>query len=917
MDSILEQLNKSIQDKAKYVTYFSPVDGFTAKSEANFLREYGNFINDDSRDMSVPVCIGEAMRAGETLPVIAMGKLIFKSQPPQSMIDLGMDSFLFGLTWSYQETLKSLIEFPRNTPANLLCVILSQDFDIEEYYDDYPGGFSVSFRIQFPYCRLDLNTQEIVRRNAIQHLQDNNVRGCLKKEPIGKWDEILTDISSCVSIPMYGSVMELAEKPVIFQRLVTELVQSNMDSDHRPEDEDLKEYFILNNFGLVADGRVSQEEFLTDGEFYHHDWLHVFLSIHYWKAQYFLRAEYKDNQNEVDEGVSFDDPKKVLKLMLKWISRQRANERGDWERIGQALYYESEGTDDGLDMWAEFTASAPGSPFDLDECYETYHTFSAFRRTILTLEYYASRDSPEEYRKWHQLRCLDKLEYASKCPELGPIAEAFHVCYRDKYLFDGTPNGWWSFGRHTWLANASNTMKNTLSDNRDGFRARFLQLRESLNRTIGKLGNDDPRIAGLDNQIENIAKIMRILNDPTKKSRILAECERLYEVLGFDTIKDSHFELMGCKDCVIDTSGDKATIRDGMPEDYVTLQIRHCLRSKPLLTHDSKSVESVKLFLMMTFPDKDVRHAVKMLEASFLRGGNQHKIIPMGTGARGDEGKSAWKRWIEEALGPYAGTISAAVLLTGRVKDASNATPELMSIRTCNVLIFSETDDGMTFDPSKVKGLSGGDIISGRALFKGMENFRQRSTIVGLCNQPPRLPENADDPMKRRFGFIFPFVSRFVPKEEAPLTLTEQLRQRIFPRDNHFDQVVERMGRAKLWLMVQNYAEYYRNGLGIPDTITKLSIEYWDASDVYGRYIQTNLVITKNTDDVVPFSMIYTSFRTWYGSYYPNRRCPNGDTFQSNMSSRIGKLNKMMWSGIRFGNAEGGATPQDDLKSTI
>ena len=153
----------------------------------------------------------------------------------------------------------------------------------------------------------------------------------------------------------------------------------------------------------------------------------------------------------------------------------------------------------------------------------------------------------------------------------------------------------------------------------------------------------------------------------------------------------------------------------------------------------------------------------------------------------------------------------------------------------------------------------------------------------------PEIPSN-DGGTWRRIRVV-DFPSKFVDEPNGP---------------NEYKKDTEIPEKLKLWapyfisLLVEMYSKFLKEGLKEPESVIKYTKEYQRRSDVYLDYIEENLIVTENTEDVMTFSSLYNHFKQWHVEYYNEK--PSKVLFKEYMERKYGKCEKRpeRWKCMKF-----------------
>lgn len=147
-------------------------------------------------------------------------------------------------------------------------------------------------------------------------------------------------------------------------------------------------------------------------------------------------------------------------------------------------------------------------------------------------------------------------------------------------------------------------------------------------------------------------------------------------------------------------------------------------------------------FLEGLFPDPEVRKFVQTAVGYSLLGKPREDCLFFLYGPP-RTGKTTFLEAVRGALGEYASTFKFELLLATTYDSGSgNASPELMSLEGRRFVTAAETKSGRRLDEGKIKWITGGDTIRGRALYKDEREFTQTHTVWITANDAPRAKDD-------------------------------------------------------------------------------------------------------------------------------------------------------------------------------
>lgn len=146
--------------------------------------------------------------------------------------------------------------------------------------------------------------------------------------------------------------------------------------------------------------------------------------------------------------------------------------------------------------------------------------------------------------------------------------------------------------------------------------------------------------------------------------------------------------------------------------------------------------ELASIFESMFENTDDVLYYLQIM-ASGLDGVNYQKIWFF-EGAGGN-GKGLGLSLNECVLGDGMYKTACGDILTADGQKANQSSEDIMNLKNARMAIFNEMDknEGMTW--SSLKVLTGGDTMTGRRLYKGLEQFKLSCSVIGAFNSKPDM----------------------------------------------------------------------------------------------------------------------------------------------------------------------------------
>lgn len=159
-------------------------------------------------------------------------------------------------------------------------------------------------------------------------------------------------------------------------------------------------------------------------------------------------------------------------------------------------------------------------------------------------------------------------------------------------------------------------------------------------------------------------------------------------------------------------------------------------------------------------------------------------------------------------------------------------------------------------------------------------------TLEMYANEPPNATSCASDAGAWERYVWVPHESRFVTN--PPSSEEEQWRTRTFKADPHINVELKKRAYAYLWVLVEYFDLYTKEGLQKPEEVLKATAAYKQASDVYAQFIDSKIDKTDRHADYESLVAIYSDFKLWYTAAFPNTRVANHNDFGEELTRILG-----------------------------
>lgn len=851
------------------------------------------------------------------------------------------DIFVYTFIYRLQQIMIKYLNL-QEMDMRLLCVAMeSQPYDVIAADNELRKRIDVRF--QFPLCRCSVETQkEILSRHFLRLIRSSNWLGdTFSQPPIGDWKDIIDTDFYYRSIPVLGSKGSPDAQALAVTKIVGPLTEEQLDSLDIIPDLSPEEFFHFQDHQCVNSGTVPASIFRNSGG--HEHWMPFFLSVDYGYRVVLSRQRTSRSPGEprqlepVEKKIDlknfggFGRPAYLSKMemartFLGMLSAKFFLKKDIWYAAGEALYDSCDGSDEGLQIWIDYTNQAIKErggryPVYIKEDVETYcgtkyFNFTYDRITTRSLAVFARECDRKAYTAWHEEWCRPAYEKAAMSNLDADVALAFYRTYWLEAMCTGSGR------KATWYLFKNNHLKESpggvdISKMLTGvFQNRFYDLSSQINEELKGTADKEEQKQGRAIQV-GILNVIKMLSKAGSKRSIMSELSELFMRPGLESHLDNNPNLMGLQNGILSADEFGITIRHGRLEDYVT---RTATVSYPKsYTWDHPQVKAILKWLRQTWNDPALERQVRKVFASILRGGNNDKRFYVFSGENGDNSKSMWIKALVGVLGPYAVKFPVA-LVTGGRGDANGPAPALARSKGTRLTVLEEPDEGVPIKGAMIKYLTGNDSFYARMLKKNGGDITPLFKLFLVCNTIPAMPTGGEALVKRMT--VLPCLSTWI--DQAPEDEEEQFRTGFFQMDKDFDQKISDMRAALLWVMVQDYQMYLEEGVReAPKIVQEYTAKYWDDNDIYNRFVCDNISAVVDADRKADASVkmdvnaVWTVFKFWFKDGFPGARPVQRPLWRKEMIRLLGIPVDGQWSAFRLnsdavsaaeqGGAHGGA----------
>lgn len=555
---------------------------------------------------------------------------------------------------------------------------------------------------------------------------------------------------------------------------------------------------------------------------------------------------------------SEDDLGLVRSLVLECLSIDRADNRDDWIRVGWCLHNMNT-TDEMFDLWMEFSKKSPkfreNNTTQLRR--EWHHGMrkegDGPRLGIRSLHKWARDDNLQRY---NEIIDADIHEYIISQTD----ATHYHIAMLMKKMFgpvyiasiDSRNTDWYHYDEllNMWrhISQGMQLKKkicvevaDKISDAAKIVRQRDKNLKEEMKN------EEDDEDTVYTRKFKKLIKMQGQLYTSGFNDSVMKMCAILLHEEDFVNKLNINPYLYGCVNGVLElrnkASLDKrehVIFRQGRPEDYVSfLAGRNHPETDPIpyipysdyVKAKDPRLDEIHDFFTKLFPREDLKKHVLKLLASCLEGMNREQLFYFFIGV-GSNGKSKLITLMKLVFGDYQTSLQATVF-TRKRPEAGAANPDIIAIKCRRFIYSQEPDHNEALNTSRMKQMSGEDMIEARGLFKDQDKFKVMGKIFMLCNRLPGI-STMDNGTWRRIRVI-PFESRFEEPDHPDLLAQ---RPNVYPRDNNLDEKLMTWREPFLSYLVHLYeTEYIPNGLQPEPSVVKQESEKYKADyDSFAKF---------------------------------------------------------------------------------
>ena len=791
---------------------------------------------------------------------------------------------------------------------------------------------TIKICLQFPYCKLEKSFyQDYVKPELLKKLKNIKLNDFLYGNYIRKsWDIILEDLQE--NRQLLGSKKEefIYDLKYVYGNKSKEIsLTNNFDYENHSAFENIDNYEDIEE--MIND--------ISDYEERNKYLLPIFLSFNFWNENCKPKIEIEPLCEESDEEEEDILQKEynptsleIIMDLIDYLNDERFEKNIYFDDIGKALFsatkdIEEDGEKKGLEIWKELSNRGDYPEHYCDDKYQDFENSGVTEKTIA---WYARLDNKKKYEEWHNKWCVSKIKYCITNHEHVSVAEAFYRIFWLDYM--ATDKIWFRFIKSSLRQMNDDIHIRTCITEQfipriDKFQSQ-LNIEVSKQRTV-KSTTAKQKTDALDDMLNMARKLISSLKTDSYRRSLVKTVKEYFYRENLLNLLNKNENLLGTSNCVVHLAENKAYIRPGKPEDFITKMIGVSYGYEYNYNHPD--IKDILLYFRQVFPNPDICEFMKKDLASYLRGKNAEKKFRVWIGDTNGS-KSIYQQIIKKMFGQYYCDVPAEFYSSKQRGGGPN--PEIAQLENSRVGFSAEPDDDTSFKGARVKRMTGGDSFYARGCGKDGGSIEATFKLIMILNIVPHI-EGMDHATQKRFAMI-PFESTWydIWEKKLPESMEEKIKMKSFYKDHHIEKKIPRLARALLWLAVEYYSKYLEEGLESPPYIQKWMSDYWKTHDPYIEFMSEKLEIIKVEMDCnicnsynckdegytcekcdglgkikvrdrnfhTTATKVYGEFKKWMKENHPDINLIStsklGDMFDS--KEKLGKRENKRWYGVKI-----------------
>jgi putative DNA primase/helicase len=256
--------------------------------------------------------------------------------------------------------------------------------------------------------------------------------------------------------------------------------------------------------------------------------------------------------------------------------------------------------------------------------------------------------------------------------------------------------------------------------------------------------------------------------------------------------------------------------------------------------HEADDSAWIRFLDEVTCGSGDLQAYLQRLFGLALTGDTRDHILPFFIGS-GANGKSTLLDLMLYIFGDYARQVPSEILMEARGERHPTEVANLAGVR---LAIASEVDEGQAWAESRLKALTGDEMISARFMRQDFFTFRRTHKLIVAGNHRPAL-RAVDEAIRRRIHLI-PFDARFIG-DKADRDMPAKLRAEA---------------PAILAWTIRGALDWRAHGLCPPAVVTGATDDYLASQDTLGMWIEEQCDVSDQAAETRSREL-YKAFHAW------------------------------------------------------
>jgi P4 family phage/plasmid primase-like protien len=567
------------------------------------------------------------------------------------------------------------------------------------------------------------------------------------------------------------------------------------------------------------------------------------IQLHMWNAikKYISKDQKKVNDDYDDEkepSNSSSVDKSLLQKLVMGLNPKRADNYSDWIKIGFIL--KNENAD--IDIWIEF--SKQSYKYKFGECEKVWRSFkNDGALTQRSLWRMLKEDNPILFQTLSTKRTDLENAFGGRPLHL-PYAKHFVNCIPNDYLYCHS-TGWWAIQtNNTWknFKNIPPTLPIIIAE----ILTNELELYKKEVRNSLKTEPDSLQIKMKMNQIyDGMSSLCQI----KFVTSIIDFCKSFYAQLTLDTLeqfnKKNVVELMNSNTniwCFTDYIYDFTMIngkpigkRNILPTDYVTITCNYKFPDRNVNVRKEilETLETIWSKQGEYGDNGETLNYVLTILSTTLLGSRTFEAFAILTGS-GRNGKGLLDTLLQRVFGDYYYFLPVQVLTT-KIKDQQSANPLLANLCGKRLVMSSEPEANNKLQEAIIKGITGGDPITARALYQDPITFKPQFGLFLQCNFVPLLNAVSRGSLLRNIIIPFPFEFCSDPISDKQKKSNPMIKDVLCKSEEWRNEF--------FWILADLLPSTYLKGaddIPRPTLVTERTEEYADENNAVGIWWKNN-----------------------------------------------------------------------------